>query len=114
MSFFRWILALPIIVGVVLFALAHPEPVEVSLTPFNEPKSLPLYFVVILFLGIGFLLGAFVAWIGMIPVWKDRRSQRKTIRKLEQDLNEANEKLINELSRQRDEDDKALIDSSPS
>ena len=99
MAFIRWIIALPIIVGAILFALAHPDPVTVTWNPLQEPIELPLYFVVFMFLGIGFLLGAFMSWVGMSGVRTDRRQQRKTIRKLEKDINEANEKLIETLAK---------------
>ena len=99
MAFIRWIIALPIIVGAILFALAHPEPVMVTWNPLQEPIELPLYFVVFVFLGVGFLLGAFMAWVGMSSVRSERRQQRKTIRKLEKDINEANEKLMETLAK---------------
>ncbi|HPD82285.1 MAG TPA: LapA family protein [Alphaproteobacteria bacterium] len=94
MSFIRWIIALPIIVGAVLFALANPAIVSVTWSPFHSAIDLPLYFVALAFLGAGFLLGAFVAWIGMGKVRKDRRQQKKTIKQLEKDINAANEKIM--------------------
>jgi uncharacterized integral membrane protein len=99
MAFIRWIIALPIIVGAVLFALAHPDPVMITWNPFQEPVELPLYFVVFAFLGIGFLLGAFMAWMGMSRVRSERRQQKKTIRQLEKDINEANEKVMETLAK---------------
>lgn len=97
MSFIKWIIALPIIVGAVLFAVANPETVSISWNPFTAPIDLPLYFVALVFLGAGFLLGALVAWFGMGKVRKDRRHQRKQIKELEKDINIANEKIM-ELS----------------
>jgi uncharacterized membrane protein YciS (DUF1049 family) len=101
MAVLRWILALPIIIGVILFAVGNPQQVEVTWSPFHDPIQARLYFIVLMFLGIGFLLGAFIAWINFIPVLQERRTQRKTIRKLEQDVNSCNQKLIDELSRGR-------------
>lgn len=101
MIILRWIIAALVVLGVVLFALAHPEHVKITWNPFAEPVELPLYFVVIAFLGIGFFIGAFVAWVNFLPVMADRRAQRKNIQKLEKDLNTANEKLIEELSKSR-------------
>lgn len=94
MAFIRWIIALPIIVGAVLFALANPVVVSVTWSPFHSPINLPLYFIALAFLGGGFLLGAFVAWISMGKVRRERRQQKKTIKQLEKDINAANEKIM--------------------
>lgn len=99
MAIIRWIIALPLIVGAVLFALAHPTPVSITWNPFDPPIELPLYFVVLTFLGVGFLLGAFVAWIGMGKVRKERRKQKKIIKTLEKDIVEANEKIMETLAK---------------
>lgn len=109
MSFTRWIIALPLIVGAVLFALAHPDIVSITWHPFKPPAKLPLYFVVLVFLGGGFLLGVLITWIGMGKLRHERRQQKKTIRKMEKDINEANEKIM-ELSSAKIEDQAKTID----
>jgi len=101
MSFIRWILALPIIVGAILFALAHPNHVSVTWSPFEPPIDLPLYFVALMFLGGGFLLGTFVTWLGMGSVRQDRRRQKKEIKNLEKDIDEANKKIIEILAEKK-------------
>ena len=100
MSLIRWILALPIIVGAVLFALAHPDMVKITWSPFEPPVEFPLYFVALVFLGAGFILGSFVSWLGMSKVRRERRQQKKTIKKLEKDINDANNKIM-EISAQK-------------
>ncbi|MCI5061030.1 MAG: LapA family protein [Alphaproteobacteria bacterium] len=99
MALLRWILALPLIVGAVLFALAHPTPVPVTWNPFEPAIDLPLYFVALSFFGVGFILGAFISWLGMGKVRKERRQQRKQIKKLEKDIHAANEKMMETLSK---------------
>lgn len=89
MALLRWIIALPFIIGAVLFALAHPEKVSVTLNPLQAPVELPLYFVALLFLGIGFILGALVAWLGMSQNRKERRQYKKEVKTLTKE----NEKL---------------------
>lgn len=101
MAFLRWIIALPIVVGAVLFALAHPDNVSVTWSPFEPPVDLPLYFVALVFLGGGFLLGAFVAWLGMSNVRRDRRRQKKEIKRLEKDIDEANKKTVEILAEKK-------------
>jgi len=108
MSILRWIIAFPVILAVLLFALAHPELVEVSWSPFHEALELPLYFVMLFFLTIGFLLGAFIAWINFLPAFAERRAQKRKIKALEKDLNESKEKLIEALSRKREEEFRTL------
>jgi len=85
-----------------VFALANPAPTEITWSPFHEPTTLPLYFVVVTFLCLGFLIGAIIAWIGMLPSWKEKRALKKENTQLTKDLNKANEKLIEELSKQTD------------
>ena len=101
MAFLRWIIALPIIVGAVLFALAHGEVVTVTWNPFEAPIELPLYFVALVFLGMGFILGAFTAWMSMGKVRKERRQQKKKIKQLEKDINAANEKVMETLAQKK-------------
>lgn len=98
MAFIKWILAIPLIVGTVLFALAHPTLVSITWNPFKPPIELPLYFVSLCFLGIGFVLGAFITWLGMARIRYERRQQRKKIKKLEKDIHAANEKMMAALS----------------
>lgn len=100
MAILKWIIALPFIMGAVLFALEHPQKVPVTFNPFSDPIELPLYFVALMFLATGFLLGAFMAWFGMGKVRKDRRQYKKDIKtltkeneKLTQEKNEAVEKI---------------------
>lgn len=101
MPIIRWILAFIIIVGAVLFALVNPTPVTFTYSPFHNPKEFPLYFIVLSFLGGGFLLGAFMAWMSMGEIRADRRRLKKENKQLERDINEANEKLTEALSKQR-------------
>lgn len=91
MAFLRWILAVPITVAAVLFALAHRENVTLMWSPFHEGVEVRLYFVAFVFLAVGFLLGALIAWMGMHNVRQDRRQQRKLIKMLEKELDAANE-----------------------
>ncbi|MEM8832948.1 MAG: LapA family protein [Pseudomonadota bacterium] len=108
MSLLRWIIAFPIIVGVLIFALAHPDLVTVTWSPLHDSFKLPLYFVVLIFLAIGFLLGAFIAWINFLPAFSEKRALKKRVKSLEKDLNESKEKLIEALSKKRDDENRTL------
>ena len=93
MALLRWIIALPFIIGAVLFALAHPEKVSVTLNPLQDAVELPLYFVALLFLGIGFILGALVAWLGMSQTRKERRQYKKEVKTLTKEADKQNKKI---------------------
>ena len=97
MTIIRWIIALPFIVGAILFALAHPQKVSITFNPFQAPIELPLYFVALSFLGAGFLLGALIAWIGMSKVRKDRRAYKKEIKKLTRENDKLNKDIAEAL-----------------
>ena len=86
MALLRWILALPFIAGAVWFALAHPQSVSVMVNPVKDPIELPLYFVVLLFLAIGFIFGAFMAWIGMGKTRQERRAFKKEVKNLNKEI----------------------------
>jgi uncharacterized integral membrane protein len=101
MNILRWIIALPIVVGAVFFALTNPEHVLITWSPVHEPAELPLYFIALTFLGAGFLLGAFMAWIGMGKTRSARRQLKRENKQLEKDINEANEKLTEALAKQK-------------
>ncbi len=95
MAFLRGLLALPLIIGTVAFAITHTTKVPVTLNPFESSIELPLYVVALGFLAVGFILGSIVAWISMHKVRKEKRAQKKEIKKLEKDI----EKLESDLTK---------------
>lgn len=99
MHILRWIIALPIVIGAVLFALANPQIINLTWSPFHDPRQLPLYTIVLGFLALGFLLGMFMAWVGMHGTRKEKREYKKQTKRLEKELKETNEKLMEALSK---------------
>jgi uncharacterized integral membrane protein len=67
-----WIVAAPIVVLVVLFAVSNREPITLRLLPFPFDLTIPIWLLTLIELFVGFLLGAIVTWIG------DRRRRRET------------------------------------
>lgn len=94
MKILRWIVAVPIIVAAVLFALAHPQPVDFVWSPVNNPITIPLYVLTLGLCAVGFILGALAAWFGMSGLRRERRTQKKTIKQLEKDLAAAHDSAI--------------------
>ena len=96
MAFLRGLLALPLIIGIVAFSITHTTSVPVILNPFEPPTELPLYIVALGFLAIGVLLGSIVAWINMGNTRKEKRIQRKKIKKLEKHIESLENKIDQE------------------
>ena len=80
--------------GAILFALAHPEDVTVTLNPLAEDYTLPLYFVSFLFLAVGFILGTIVTWFSMGDVRQTKRAQKKEIKALSKQVETLKEEKL--------------------
>lgn len=91
MKLLRWIAGTIVALGVLAFAVFNLEPVKVIWSPLHEPAILPVSVFGLVMLAIGFLLGAFVAWIAGGAVRSERRRQKKVIKALENALGTANE-----------------------
>ncbi len=94
MKILRWMAAVPLIVAAVLFALAHPQPVDFYWSPVNPPLTLPLYALALGLTAVGFVIGALAAWLGMAGLRRDRRHLKKTVRQLEKDLATAHDNAL--------------------
>ena len=73
----RWLLILPLLLVLVLFAVSNMQPAAVGLWPFDLTWQAPLAVVVLLIAALAFLLGAFIAWAAGGP---SRRRARARIR----------------------------------
>ena len=88
-----WIVAAPIVILVLWFAVSNLGPITLRLWPFPFDLTIPIAVLTLIQLFIGFLLGAIVTWIG------DRHRRRETRRlvrrtaELEQSLAETERKL---------------------
>lgn len=58
----RWVLFLPLLVILALFALSNTQDVEIRLWPFDLAWATPLGIAVLLLMALAFLLGAAIAW----------------------------------------------------
>ncbi|MAZ76267.1 MAG: hypothetical protein CMH31_03080 [Micavibrio sp.] len=87
MAFLKWIFALPFIFAAVAFAVANPDTISLNWSPLHDKVTLPIYAVVLSFLGIGFLLGSIITWLGMSKIRVERRTFKRENKKLEKELN---------------------------
>src|ERR1700733_12697764 len=67
-----WIVAAPIVILVVVFAVSNLTQITLRLWPFPFDLTIPIALLTLVLLFVGFLLGAIVTWIG------DRRRRRET------------------------------------
>lgn len=57
-----------------------------------DPLEIPLYLLTLLFMALGFIFGAFIMWMNTAPTRRSSRQQRKTIKALEKELANAQNK----------------------
>jgi len=79
----RWIIGAPLLLLLVLFALSNPQPVRLTIWPFDLALEAPLSLAVLLAMGAAFLLGALIAWLGTLPARGRARRAEDTVRLLE-------------------------------
>lgn len=82
----RWIVAIPFIGACVYLALSNRQSIDFSYSPLHDPVTLPLYYVLLLTLAIGFVLGAVLTWAYGAKGRKVRREQKKTIKTMQKEL----------------------------
>lgn len=70
----RWLLLLPLLILLALFALSNPQDVALRLWPFDLAWVAPLGIAVLVFGACAFLLGALLVWAAHLP---GRRRARK-------------------------------------
>ena len=72
-----------------VFAASNRQDVELGFWPLPDLLPLPLYLVVLLALGAGFLAGRLTGWAMHQPVRSERRQQKRRIETLEAELSRA-------------------------
>jgi lipopolysaccharide assembly protein A len=88
-----WLVTVPIAVVGIAFAVENLERVQVGLWPFSAVLEMPLYLVVLAALGIGFLVGEFVAWLNGGGWRREARRRQRRIEALERELAAAQAQL---------------------
>ncbi len=83
MSMLRWIIGLPCLFLLVLFALSNPMPVPLTLWPFDIRIEVPLSLAMLCAMAAAFLLGALLVWINTFPVRRRARRAEQAVRQME-------------------------------
>ncbi|MCB9983745.1 MAG: LapA family protein [Rhodospirillales bacterium] len=86
MGFIRTIFGFIIAITLVAFAVSNRQTIPLNYSPVHEPLELPLYFLTLVFMAAGFLLGAVAMWLNTAPTRRRGRQQRKTIKALEKEI----------------------------
>ena len=80
----RWIVAVPLLVLMVLFALSNTEPVRPGLFPFGQvPFDIPLSVTILAAMALGFFLGGLRVWFTALHHRRAARRAEEAVRLLE-------------------------------
>lgn len=82
----RWLVILPLLMLLVLFALSNREAVALRLWPFDLSLVAPIGVAMLVLAAVGFLLGAFVAWAGSLGARRRARRIERAAKALEAEL----------------------------
>lgn len=82
----RWLLLVPVILFVVLFALSNRQSVTVALWPSDLAWQAPLAVAVLAMAALAFLLGAATVWVTALAHRRRARQAAEAIRRLEREL----------------------------
>ena len=93
MKIFFWILGLPFILAIVVFALSNRGKTDLGLWPLLDPTPIPVYAVVLTAAVIGFLAGGVYAWISGGKLRRQVRSHRRQAGRLEKENQDLRKQL---------------------
>jgi putative membrane protein len=80
----RWIVGVPLLLVMVVFALSNTEPVALGLFPLGRlPFEVPLSVVVLVAMGLGFFLGGLRVWLATLRHRRAARRAEEAVRLLE-------------------------------
>ena len=79
----RLLLALPLLLLLVLFALSNSQPVHLGLWPTDLSAEAPLSVAVLAAMGAAFFLGGLLVWFQALAQRRRARRAEETVRRLE-------------------------------
>lgn len=92
MALIRNIIGGLIAIALIAFAVTNRQTTSLVYSPLHEPLELPLYLITLLFMGLGFTLGAVIVWINLGKTRKTQRQQSKSIKALEKEVEQLKDK----------------------
>ena len=79
----RWLVGIPLLLLMILFALSNTDPVRIGLFPTDLSIEMPLSVAILAAMGIGFLLGGLRVWTDALRHRRAARRAQATVRLLE-------------------------------
>jgi len=89
----RWIIGASVVVSLTWFCVLNRDIIPLKWSPLQDSIDIPLYSLILGCTIFGFLLGGLIVWINNSPLRKTKRTQKKKIKTLEQELNAINTTL---------------------
>ena len=89
----RLLIALPLLLLLVLFALSNRQPVALHIWPTDYTATLPLSLAVLASMAIAFLAGGLLVWVSELVQRRRARRAEHTVRLLEAQVQELKARL---------------------
>ncbi len=89
----RLLIALPLLLLLVLFALSNRQPVRLGLWPTDYALELPLSLAVVGGMAVAFLAGGLLVWLSALAQRRRARQAEQTVRLLEAQVQELKARL---------------------
>ena len=89
----RLLIALPLLLLLVLFALSNRQPVSLHIWPTDYAATLPLSLAVLGSMAVAFLAGGLLVWVSELVQRRRARRAEQTVRLLEAQVQELKARL---------------------
>lgn len=89
----RTLIALPVLIVLILFALSNPQPVTLLFWPTDFKLVTPVSAAVLVAAGGAFLLGSFFVWFPSLGARRRARAFERKSRRLEDQVNSLQKKI---------------------
>ncbi len=83
---FRFILLLPFLILLIVFALSNPQDTPLGLWPTDFTVEVPVSIAILVASGLFFFLGALFVWFGTVAARRRHRQAERRARALEAEL----------------------------
>lgn len=89
----RLLIAVPLLVLLVLFALSNTRPVAIALWPTDFAAEVPLSLAVLVAMGVAFLVGGLLVWFSVLAQRGRARRAEAQVRLLDEQVAELKARL---------------------
>ena len=82
----RWVLFVPLVLVLALFALSNPQDVDLRFWPFDVVWVAPLGISMLVLAAVGFLIGALLVWVAGLAARRRAARLNQSVKRLEGEL----------------------------